>query len=90
MPNLDGSNARKFQEIAKLGISHFQNLYKAPERDNLEIIINLATYFLRFVSEESNDLLLEEVSKKELKFGMASFQKDNISSRDGWKMEFFY
>jgi len=71
-------------------VSHFQNLYKEPKRDNLTNIIKLATYFPRFVSEESNDLLLEEVSKEELKFGMASFQKDNISSRDGWTMEFFY
>jgi hypothetical protein len=43
-----------------------------------------------FYSQESNDLLLEEVSKEELKFDMASFQKDNRSSHDEWKMELFY
>jgi hypothetical protein len=51
MPNLDGSKARKFQEIVELGVSHFQNFYKAPKRDNLENILKLATYFPRFFSE---------------------------------------
>jgi hypothetical protein len=51
MPNLDGRKDRKFQEIAELGVSHFQNMYKAHERDNLANILKVSTYFPRFFSE---------------------------------------
>jgi hypothetical protein len=40
--------------------------------------------------QQSNDLLLEEVAKEEFKIDMASFQKDNSLSHDGWTMECFY
>jgi hypothetical protein len=47
----------------------------------------MAQLFSRFVEEEDNRSLLEEISKEELKEALFSFQKDKISGPDGWTIE---
>jgi hypothetical protein len=49
----------------------------------------MAQLFPRFVDEEDNRLLMEEVSEEELKEVLHSFQKDKSPGPDGWTIEFF-
>ena len=45
--------------------------------------------FPRFVEEEDNLALMEEVFEGELKDVLQSFQKDKSPGPDGWTIEFF-
>jgi hypothetical protein len=49
----------------------------------------MALMFPRFVEEEDNRTLMEEVIEEELKEVLHSFQKDKIPGLDGWSMDFF-
>ena len=51
--------------------------------------MQVAQVFPRFVGEEENNSLLEEVSEEELKVALQSFQKDKSPGPDGWTIEFF-
>jgi hypothetical protein len=48
----------------------------------------MALFFPRFVEEEDNKTLMEEVSEEELKEVLHSFQKDKSPGLDGWSMDF--
>ena len=41
----------------------------------IEQVLQVARYFPRFVEEEDNDILMEDISKKELENVLHSFQK---------------
>jgi len=49
----------------------------------------MAQLFPRFVDEEDNIILMEEVSEEELKEVLHSFQKDKSRGPNGWTIEFF-
>jgi hypothetical protein len=53
-------------------------LFKAEERASIVEVVRLAQLFPRFVEEEDNRSLMEEVSEEELKEALHSFQKDKI------------
>jgi hypothetical protein len=64
-----------------MGSKHFQNLFKVDGRVALDAIVLLALFFPRFVDEEDNRALMEEVIEDELKEVLHSFQKDKILGR---------
>jgi hypothetical protein len=49
----------------------------------------MALLFPRFVEEEDNRTLMEDVTEEELKEVLHSFQKDKSPGPDGWSMDFF-
>ena len=63
MKKEDGISIRRFQEIAKLTVVHFQKIYQEIYRENIEHIIKLNTYFLGFINEEQNEEITVEVNK---------------------------
>ena len=84
-----GRRREYFEELAETEVEHFQNLFKAPAGANIAEIMSIAQAFPRFVGEEENLSLMEEVSKEELKVALQSFQKDKSPGPDGWTIEFF-
>jgi len=48
-------------------ISHFKGLIKEHDRVNVVEIVKITSFFSSFVGEEANKILVEEVSKEELK-----------------------
>jgi hypothetical protein len=49
----------------------------------------MTSYFPRFVIEEENQTLMEEVSKDELKSILASFKRDKKPRPGGWLVDLF-
>jgi hypothetical protein len=89
MQNEVGIIVSKFLEIECLGVKYFKSICKEPERENIKEILNLTSYFLSFVIEEDNQMLMVEVIKEELKLVPYCFKKDKILGLDGCPMEFF-
>jgi hypothetical protein len=84
-----GRDVYSFNDLAHLGKSHFQNLFKENNGANIAEIIQLALLFPCFVNDETNRSLMEEVSEEELKEVLHSFQKNKSPRPDGWTIEFF-
>jgi len=89
LEDLDGRVENSFEGMAKIGVSHFQNLFKANSQATIEEVVRLAQMFPGFVNEEENQKLNSEVSEEELKETLFSFQKDRSPGPDGWTIEFF-
>jgi hypothetical protein len=68
-----GREVSSFKDLAQLGKSHFQNLFKDSNQTNMAEILCLALLFPRFVEEDDNRKLMEEVSEDELKVVLHSF-----------------
>jgi len=47
--NGHGKSVSKFQDIAIVGVSHFQNLFKDPVRVNITKIVRFSSHFPRLV-----------------------------------------
>jgi len=88
LENQEGSMETSFEGMAKIGVSHFQNLFKASNVANIEEVVRMAQLFPSFVNEEDNQMLCAEVSEEELKEALLSFQKDKSPGPDGWTIEF--
>jgi len=69
----DGSKSQKFNDIAALGVSHFERLYKEQDKDNIVEIVKMTSYFPSHVDEEVNQNLMAKVTNKELKNLLNSF-----------------
>jgi hypothetical protein len=78
-----------FEGMSTQGKNYFQNLFKADSQATIEEVVKVAQYFPRFVEEEENHYLMEEVTEKELLEVLHSFQKDKSPGPDGWTIEFF-
>lgn len=78
-----------FNDLAELGVKHFQNLFKVPNGTSLAEIIQITHMFPRFAEEIDNGNLMEEVSKEELKEVLHSFQHDKSPGPDGWTIEIY-
>ena len=89
MKNEEGEKVSSFKSLAKLGVHHFQSLYKEQVGSTLAEIIQLAQLFPQFVDAEENIELMEEVMMEELKSTLHSFQKDKSPRPDGWTIEFY-
>jgi hypothetical protein len=85
----EGNLENSFEGMARLGKNHFQELFRAENQATIEEVVQMAQLFPRFVDEEDNRLLMEEVLEEELKEVLHSFQKDKIPGPDGWTIEFF-
>ena len=59
--------------MAGIGVEHFQHLFRAPEGTQLVEIMRIAQVFPRFMGEEENQSLMEEVTEEELKLALHSF-----------------
>ena len=78
-----------FEDKARCGVNHFQQLFKAPPQASIEEVTRLSHMFPRFVDEEDNRDLLKELTEEELKDVLGSFQKDKSPGPDGWTIDFF-
>jgi len=85
----EGREENTFEGMARIGVSHFQNLFKANNQASIEEVVRLAQLFPGFVNEEENQKLYEKVTEDELKEALNSFQKDKSPGPDGWTIEFF-
>jgi hypothetical protein len=65
-----------------MGVSHFKRIYYEPTTVDIVEIIRLASYFLRFIDEQSNEELMCVINKDELKSVVGSFDKN--PSPNGW------
>ena len=73
LKNEDGDMVTSLNDLAELGVKHFQNLFKAPVGTSLAEIIQISHMFPCFAEEVDNGNLMEEVSKEELKEVIHSF-----------------
>ena len=78
-----------FDGKASCGVTHFENLFKAPIQASIAEVIRVAQLFPRFSNEEDNRRLMSPVDEEELKKVLGSFQKDKSPGPDGWTIEFF-
>jgi len=85
----EGVTHHTFEDKARCGVNHFQNLFKAPAQASIAEVIRVAQLFPRFVEEDGNQALMKEVDEEEIKAALSSFQKDKSPGPDGWTIEFF-
>jgi hypothetical protein len=68
-----GRDVFSFNDMAHLGKSLFQNLFKKNNAANITEIIQLSLLFPRFLNYEANRSLMEKVSEEELNKLLHSF-----------------
>ena len=59
----DGS---KFYTFVKLGVAHFEGIYREEDIVNVEEVVMMTSIFHVFMEEEDNEKLLKTISKEEL------------------------
>ena len=69
--------------MARTGVEHFQNLFRALAKASIAEILHIAQVFPSFVGEEENLALMEEVFEEELKEALHSFKKHKSPGPDG-------
>ena len=50
-----------FNGMARTWVEHFENMFKSPPHESIAKVIRIAQLFPRFVEEEDNLALMEEV-----------------------------
>eukprot|EP00253_Pinus_taeda_P036400 PITA_36400 len=85
----DGREATSFEELSSLGKNHFQSLFSDQGGITLAEVIRVAQCFPRFVEDEEDGNLVEEVTKEEVEAVVKSMAKDKIPGPDGWTIELF-
>jgi hypothetical protein len=65
-----------FEGITQMGKYHFKNIFKADPAINIVDFIRITLYFPRFVNEDENMDLYDEVTENELKESLQIFQRD--------------
>ena len=78
-----------FEGMDNTRVEQFKSLYKEPAQESIAEVIRVVELFPRFVEEEDNLALMEEVTEEELKGVLQSFQKDKSLGPYGWSIEFF-
>jgi len=63
----EGRPCTTFDELANLGKTYFQTLFKADKNINIAKIIKVALFLPNFVSDQGNQYLFVEVTEDELK-----------------------
>jgi len=66
-----------------MGRNHFQSLFKEDGKATNAEIVRITQYFPRFVNDEDNNALMEEVLEEELKEFLHSLQKDKSLRPNG-------
>jgi hypothetical protein len=72
-----------------MGKNQFKSLYKSPREVDIGEIIQMTAYFSKFVNDEHNRVLYEEVAVEELKEVLHSFEKGKILGPNEWPIEFY-
>jgi len=72
-----------------MGKTHFQILFREVDENLIMEMLQVVQLFHRYVNEEDQDSLLDEVSLDELKEVLSTFQKDKSLGLDGWVVEAF-
>jgi hypothetical protein len=85
----DGNSVKGFKGPIKLGVQHFQHIYKEPVKENIGEIMKVVSYFPRMIEEEKNKSLFRVATKEELRRVLHTFQKDKSLGLDGWPAEFY-
>jgi hypothetical protein len=85
----EGRKISSFEGMGRIGKEYFQSLFKVDQRVSMVDIVRMDLFFPRFVGEDENKSLIEEVTEEELKEVLHNFQKDKIPGPDGWTIEFF-
>ena len=62
LSSAEGEQVSSFDGLADLGVRHFGDLYTAQPGASIAEVLRVAQLFPRFVGEEDNRLLMEEVS----------------------------
>lgn len=68
-----GTRHSSFEGLARLGVKHFNDIYKEQGATSIEEIIHVSQLFPRFAEEDFNVELMTVVSMEELKTVLASF-----------------
>ena len=89
MQNGEGEEANSFEDLGKLELEHFGDVYKEDRKATIVEVVKMTTFFPSFVNDMSNESLMEEVAKEDLRVVLHSFQKHKSPRPDGWPAEFF-
>eukprot|EP00253_Pinus_taeda_P008313 PITA_08313 len=89
LPHPEGGLADNFNKLSQLGTAHFRGLFRNPPGANLVEIIEVASHFPRFVTEEDSEELMNPVTMEELESTLKWFKKDKSPGPDGWTIEFY-
>ena len=65
------------------------DVFKEPDRANIEEILKVASYFPGLVGEEENGRMHTTVSREELLYALSSFKKDRSPGPNCWTVEFY-
>ena len=65
-----------FQDIARVGVNHFSNLYKEDQRANVVSQLEIIAHFPSFINDYHNDTLEEPISCDELLVAIKSMHHD--------------
>ena len=90
MENSAGIKVKTFKDLSSMGRNHFKILYTAQEGVNIRELIQVAQLFPCYADEESNNLLLAPMEKKETEHILKAIQADKSPGPDGWIVEFFH
>jgi DNA-binding transcriptional ArsR family regulator len=75
---------KSFKDLDSMGVSHFGDLFKALEHENIGEMLSILDHFLRLVEVEENEYLYQLVSVEELLAIIKSFSKDKSPGLNGW------
>ena len=64
--NEDNEVVTKFENLAKVGLDHFRELFKEDENVSKEEAVKLAQLYPNLENDEDNKELMKEVSKEEI------------------------
>ena len=77
-----------FKDKAEAGVSFFSSLFKEKEGCYIQEILQVLRLFPRYVCEDMNDSLANEVSEEEISNIVHSFQRGKSPGPDGFTIEF--
>eukprot|EP01018_Ginkgo_biloba_P004890 Gb_27684 [translate_table: standard] len=87
--NKEGVVVSGFEDLSKVGVEHFESTYKEENWAFIVEVIHMTSFFPRFVGEEDNEIILKEISKKEILEVLQGLQKGEIPGPDWWTVKFF-
>lgn len=87
--NAMGEEVDSFEEMAKVGITHFDKLYRVEDNDSMAEMVKIAQYFPSFDNNEDNQVPMEEVTYNKLEEVVHNLKKDKNLCHNGLSLEFF-
>ena len=87
--NFQGVVLKYFEDIKKVAVSTFKNLFTAPVEDPLDIMSNPFDLIPHLIKPEENTLLTAPVTMNELKKALEAMKPDSAPSPNGFTARFF-